>query len=476
VLRFLTGPASLVHRTTRREWLRLGSILGLGLPVTMRHGTASAHSSRPVSPGFGRAKSVLLIYTSGGQSQIDTWDPKPDAPEEVRGAFASIRTSVPGTWFTEHLPRLARLAHLFTVVRSVSHDDLDHGSASYLALTGQFHPRKSSNPPPRPTDAPTYGAIVQRVRPSPRLPYSAVHLNGPALVPEIIAPGQAGGLLGHGCDPLLLGDVAHDDVALAGLDPRPELPPVRLDARRSLLQTLDRYQQALEARTFGEMNGLYRQAYDLLSAPGFRRAFDLHREPLRVRDAYGWHRPGQACLLARRLVEAEVPFITVIWNHTNRGQDKAPDQTDLYGWDTHNDIFEALRYRLLPRFDATFATLLSDLEQRGLLDSTLVVCLGEFGRAPRVARETTFAGSAPGRKHWAAVYSIVVAGAGVAQGALFGKSDRQGAYPVTEPVNPCDVAATLFAALGIDPGAHYLDPAGRPFVISPGLPLAGLYR
>jgi hypothetical protein len=203
VLRFVTeGPGR--GGITRREWLRVGGLAGLGLTATA---LAARPSGRGGAPGFGRAGSVLVVYASGGQSQIDTWDPKPSAPEEIRGAFRPVRTRVPGTLLCEHMPRLARLADRYAIVRSVSHDDLDHGSATYLSLTGQFHPLKSSNPPPKPTDYPTYGAVLKRVRPAARLPYSAVHLNGPVLVPEAVAPGQFGGFLGRAYEPLLAGDV-----------------------------------------------------------------------------------------------------------------------------------------------------------------------------------------------------------------------------------------------------------------------------
>jgi hypothetical protein len=415
---------------------------------------------------------VLVVFASGGQSQLDTWDPKPAAPAEIRGAFRPISTSVPGIHLCEHLPRVARLAHLFTILRSVSHDDLDHGSAVYLSLTGVNHARKSSNPPPRPTDHPCLGAVVQRVRPGAGLPFSAVQLNGPLLVPEVIGPGQFAGLLGRRFEPLMVGDVTREgSELLESLDPAADLPPVRVQARRRLLDSLDAYRAGLEQ----EVTPLRQQAWNLLSAPRFRQAFDLEREPAVVREAYGLHRSGQACLLGRRLVEAGVPFVTVFFNHTIRGQDKAPEHTDSYGWDTHNDIFDALQHHLLPRFDQTFATLLLDLEQRGLLDSTLVVCMGEFGRAPRVALEKNFAGSTPGRKHWAAVYSIVAAGAGVGRGGVLGSSDRLGAYPRSHPVSPADVAATLFAALGIDPGGHFRDPLDRPYRISEGKPIQGLY-
>jgi Protein of unknown function (DUF1501) len=472
VLRFFAEDRSPWGVLTRREWLRVGGLAGLGLLAGPR--VRAADAGRPF-PGFGKAKSVLVVFTGGGQSQLDTWDPKPDAPEEIRGAFRPIATSVPGLHVCEHMPHLARLAHLYTVVRSVSHDDLDHGTACYLALTGRNHALKSANPPPKPDDHPTYGAVVRRLRPAGRLPYAAVHVNGPVLAPLIPAPGQYAGILGPSCEPLLLGDVT-SGADIGGLDPAPGLPPDRLEARRSLLDALEsRRRDAGRDPASREMNTIYSEAYSLLSAPTFRRAFDLSREPESVRDAYGRHRSGQACLLGRRLVEAGVPYVAVLWNHRIRGQDKAPDDDDAYGWDTHNDIFTSLKDRLLPRFDQSFAALLTDLEQRGLLDTTLVVCMGEFGRAPRVAREATFAGDAPGRKHWAAVYSVVLAGAGVARGGVFGASDRIGGYPAEHPVGPWDVAATVFAALGIDPSEGCTDPTGRTFPIALGEPISGLF-
>jgi hypothetical protein len=467
VLRFMLEENG---RLSRREWLRVGGLAGLGL--------LAGPSGRVLSaPGFGRARSVILVYTSGGQSQLDTWDPKPHAPVEIRGEFRAIRTSVPGTLVSEHLPRLAQLAERYTILRSLTHDDTDHGSATYLALTGQFHPRKSSNPPQRPNDAPTYGAILQRVRPVQHFPASAVHINGPVVVPEQPSPGQNAGLLGRACEPLLIGDVTRGHAAVGGLDSLPELPAVRVAARRSLLASLDGYRHHLQANpALLEMDVSYRQAYDLLAAPQCRRAFDLAQEAPAVRERYGRHRSGQACLLARRLVEAGVPLVTVFWSHNIRGQDKTPDEADEYGWDTHNDIFASLRQHLLPRFDESFAALLEDLDQRGLLAQTLVICMGEFGRAPLVALEPKFAGSTPGRKHWAGVYSAVLAGAGVARGGLVGASDRMGAYPQSEPVGPWDVAATMFAALGIDPGSHYTDSTGRPYALTTGQPIDSLYR
>jgi hypothetical protein len=363
----------------------------------------------------------------------------------------------------------------------VSHDDLDHGSAGYLALTGQFHPIKSSNPPALQTDFPTYGAVLKRVSPPGKFPYSAVHINGPALVPETIGPGQDGGFLGRDYDPLLLGDVHSMPVAVPCLDALPGLPASRMAARQSLKTRLEETCRELERkpndadRKLTDMDTLYRQAYEMLNSPRCRQAFDLTTEPDAVRDRYGRNRPGQACLMARRLVEAGAPLVTVIWNHSNRGQDKSPDDTDLYGWDTHNDIFEALQHHLLPRFDIGFSALLEDLEDRGLLDQTLVVCMGEFGRAPLVALEKRFAGSTPGRKHWASVYSIVMAGAGVTPGAVYGSSDRFAGQPQSQRATPGDITATMYSALGINPAGHFQDATGRPYPIATGKPLTGLY-
>ncbi len=416
-----------------------------------------------------------MIYASGGQSQLDMWDPKPAAPAEVRGAFAPISTAVPGVQFCEHLPMTARVADQFTVVRSMSHEDTDHGSATYLALTGHYHARRSANPPPTPFDLPTFGSIVKKVRPSQRHPYSAVHINGPALVPILPAPGQNAGCLGAKFDPLVLGNVSESAVAIEGLDPLPDLPLPRATARRSLLQSFDSAAPVLKVPESQRLDPHYDQAYRLLESPRTQRAFDLSQEPESLRERYGRNQSGQACLLARRLVEAEVPWINVIWSPSNRGQDLAPSVTDAYGWDTHNDIFDALQQQLLPRFDQGFSALIEDLDHRGLLDQTLVVCMGEFGRAPLVALEPRFAGATPGRKHWAAAYSIIMAGAGIARGATYGATDRHGAYVRSNPVGPWDISATLFAALGIDPAQELHDRTGRPFALAAGKPITGLY-
>lgn len=451
---------------SRRHWLAQGPALWLG-----GCGVSAAQAAVPTKA---RAKTVLFVVANGGQSQLETWDPKPLAPREVRGDFSPIHTSVPGALFSEHLPLLAQRAHKFAVVRSMSHEDLDHGSALYLTLTGQYHARRSANPLPSPTDWPTMGSVVKRMRPTHDSIETAVHLNGPAQIPINIGAGQFTGFLGPEYEPMTLGDVTAEATTLPGLTPLPTLAASRRQTRAQLLQGLDRdwVSDSLEAQRHA---ALYDRAFELLDRPSVQYAFDLDREKSALRDRYGRNRSGQACLLARRLVEAGVPWITLFWNHTGRGQDLAPEDTEEYGWDTHNDIFDALKNRLLPRFDQSFSTLLDDLYDRGLMDSTLLVCAGEFGRAPLVALEKNFAGESPGRKHWAACYSVVAAGAGVQAGKIVGASDRRGAYPATESWGPWDLTATMFNALGLDPESHFTDKTGRPFPLTTGRVIAPLF-
>ena len=461
----------------RRQLLRQGVGYGLsGLLANAANGTAGAEIPADQVPGFGRAKSVIVVFASGGQSHLDMWDPKPEAPLEIRGEFSAINTRIPGVSFCEHMPGIAQIADRLSIVRSMSHEDLDHGSAFYLAMTGRYHRRRSANPPPATDDHPCYGAVLQRVRPASEFSQTAIHLNGPALVPELEAPGQFGGVLGRGFDPLTLGDVATEPVAIPSLLPHADLPGIRMQSRKSLLQSLEDHRRDLAAQKLMlEKDALYQQAFRMLERPEARTAFDLSREPDSLRLRYGLNRSGQACLLARRLAEAGVPLTTVIWSYSNRGQDKAPDSTDSYGWDTHNDIFYGLRNHLLPRFDQGFSALIEDLDQRGMLDSTLVIAMGEFGRAPLVALEPRFAGAAPGRKHWASVYSIAFAGAGVQPGTTVGASDESGAYPDSQSWGPWDVIATIFSAVGIDPADHFLDHVDRPIQISDGQVIRPLY-
>ncbi|MCA9116899.1 MAG: DUF1501 domain-containing protein [Planctomycetaceae bacterium] len=304
MLRLFTEERSR-RRILWRDLLSLcgwGTLSGLaGSLVPPVNGEEEQASS--AAPGFGRAKSVIVVFTSGGQSQHETWDPKPLAPEQIRGQFGSIRSRVPGLLLGEHMPRIAQVTDRLTVIRSMSHEDLDHGSAVYLMFTGQYHARKSSNPPASPLDLPCYSSVYRRLRPRSPFVYPAMHVNGPALTPRFAGAGQFGGLLGRDLDPFVVGDVTAEDEVIPELRPLEELPSVRLHRRQTLLQSIENAQRSFAQNSrMGDMQTLYRQAFEMLDRPATRHAFDLSREPEPLRNRYGRNRSGQACLLARRLV------------------------------------------------------------------------------------------------------------------------------------------------------------------------------
>jgi hypothetical protein len=443
---------------TRREWLRVGGLgaAGLLLPDLLRARAVAG----PDEPGsFGRARSCILCFLFGAPAHQDIWDLKPDAPADVRGEFRPAASSVPGVWLGEHVPHIARQALRFALVRSVSHPDNTHTVAMHYMLTGRRHAQPNSNPRNQPTDFPCFGAVAQYLRPARAGLPAGISLNAPAnqvSANNHIFPGFFAGLLGRRYDPLF---VAQDPSA-PDFDPFPTAAGAdagRLRGRGDLLEAVDRGRRELDAvagvRDFG---GYHQQALGLVTSPAARRAFDLGREPPAVRDRYGRSAFGQGCLLARRLVEAGVRLVTVNWA-----------RDDAF-WDTHANNFKLLKDSLLPPFDRGFSALLEDLDQRGLLAETLVVCLGEFGRTPRI-------NPAAGRDHWAACNSVVLAGGAVRGGQVHGASDRTAAYPATAPVSPDDLAATVYNALGIDPHTEVRDALGRPLPLSDGRPLHALF-
>ena len=446
-------------RSTRRDLLRAGGLGLLGLPATL-------------APGAGaRARSVLLIQHYGGPSHIDTWDPKPGAPAEIRGEFGTIATSVPGVRLSERLPRVARLMDRLTVVRTMSHATGNHNPASYLALTGRTGATDAVAVGATAGDWPALGSVVARYGPGAAAPGGLppfVSLPHVAFDQVYRCPGQSAGLLGKGHDPLTLdrdpNGPAFDVPELrlpAGLSAR------RLDDRRALLAAVDAQRRGLDASAAG-LDALYGRAYDLLTSAATRRAFDLSAEDPRLRDRYGRHKVGQSYLLSRRLIEAGVRFVTC-FNGSNPG--------DPAGWDTHAENFPKLKDTLCPPDDQAFSALIEDMDARGLLDSTLVIWSGEFGRKPQIGKPGVTGMNFPGgRDHWSACYSIALAGAGVRRGHVHGQSDPFGAYPATEPVSPADITATVLHALGIDPAATMTDPLGRPFPLSTGRPVAALFE
>lgn len=464
MLSILDRGVRLCDGMTRRTALQLGGLgfTGLLWPDLLR-AWAVAGSSRPGNGTFGHAKACILVFNYGGPSHIDLLDLKPDAPAEVRGEFHPRPTSVPGMAICEHLPQLARVADRYAIVRSVTHRDNDHAIGAYLALTGHSHPRHDVlgiEPPASPEDLPSMGSVLSKLRPAERPVFPYVTLGELRHFGNNDSLGQNAGCIGRNFDPFVVPFVrpmtGNLDVH-AVTSVMSEVNGLQLDGRRELATEIARVAPALE-RTVGmeELDGFSRRALALLASPACREAFDLGKEPNRLRDGYGPTPFGQNCLLARRLVEAGVPMVTV-YSFGNRD------------WDTHGNNFRTLRDTLVPPTDRGLATLLADLDDRGMLDETLVVWMGDMGRTPRINKEA-------GRDHWSYCYSILMAGGGMRGGQVYGSSDRYAAYPSTNPVSPADVAATIYHCLGIDPRAHVKDQQGRPLVVCAGEVLHSLFQ
>ncbi len=454
-------PTRLCDGWNRREWLRVGglSALGLGLPEWLQ----SRALAEPVRGSFGRAKACIVLFLLGGPPQHETWDPKPDAPEEVRGPFQAIASATPGLRVGELMPRTAQLTNDIAVLRAMSTDDNAHSSSGYWMLTGVPHaPRNMENATPgAPNDWPSLGAIVRNVRgDSTRLP-SAVRL------PEeiwntghIVWPGQDAGWLGDASDPWLLTcDPNKPDFQVGDITPPPDLPPLRIDRRRQLFESVNQHLESVSrGGAVSRWEGLRQKAFELIGSPEARQAFDVRQEPDAVRERYGRNRFGQSVLLARRLVESGVAFVQVNWTRWETDTNDAP------AWDTHAKNADRLKEALMPPMDQAYSALLEDLRERGLLDETLVVWMGEFGRTPRHNPRG-------GRDHWGHVFSAALAGGGIRGGIVHGASDRQAAYPVDGRVEPQDLAATILHCLGISAEQHLYDATGRAFTASRGRPI-----
>ena len=415
------------------------------------------------------AKSAILIWLSGGASHIDTWDMKPDAPAEYRGTFKPIDTSAPGLRLCEHLPHLAKQAHHLAVVRSLGDHRRgtgDHHAGYYYNLTGHapdrtFHQLLNARTPYA-TDWPSMASVVALKRPPlPNLP-SAITLPQKEDAPEYTRPGQFAARLGIEYDPVFV-DGSRDkplDFAVPALSLSGDMSHERLEERTALLRSLDAAQRRAEDSAASRDYSVHqRKAFTLLSSRQTKSAFDLRAEPDAVRERYGKGINGMSMLLARRLVEAGVPFVTAFWKG-----DKELDKLCKSGggWDTHGNNFGCLKDRLLPEFDRPFAALLDDLHQRGLLDSTLVIVTSEMGRKPRIGDARSGGLGGAGRDHWTACQSVLLAGGGIKGGQVFGTTDKRAEYPDQNPVAPEHIARTVFHALGID-DLHAVDREGRPF-------------
>src|SRR5262245_58923945 len=402
-----------------------------------------------------------MLYLHGGHAQQETWDPKPDGPAPERGEFGAIATSVTGIRIGELLPRCARVMHRLAIIRSLSHGNANHVQASLAALTGHAHPPSEESRgdfPPAPTDFPPIGAVQNALRKAGPLP-TWVQV-GPLMrrANGTVLHGQLPGFLGTRYGPLVIDqDLQASDVRIAAVAPDPELSIPRLTDRQNLLKQIDGQRRltdhAAEARS---LDGYQQRAFDLVSSPATRKAFDLAGEPAAVRDGYGRTQFGQCCLLARRLAEAGVPIINVHYCHTPTGS-----------WDTHSQHFRQMRESLCPTFDRAFASLVTDLEQRGLLEQTLVLATAEFGRTPRV-------NSNAGRDHWPWVYSVALAGGGTRPGVVYGASDGIAARPTANPHDPRDLAATVYHLLGVPADTIVHDQTNRPHSLVAGRKIDGL--
>jgi hypothetical protein len=454
----------------RREWLRVGglSLCGLSLPAVLRGDQQAAPAPEVASKlgaaTFGKAKNIIFLWLQGGPPQHETFDPKPDAPAEIRGPFKPIQTTVPGLQFCELLPRTARIAHKLAVIRSMHTDDDSHDVSGYWVLTGYPYPGASGTARQiKPTDWPYFGSVVKMLKPSETMPaLTSVWIPDVMRLNDSVTPaGQTAGFLGKQWEPeRFVGDPAEPNYQIEGVTLPQDVSVARFDRRQDLLGQLDAHRRLVE--TGGQLESwsrLSRNAFDLVTSGKAREAFDLRKEPESTRDRYGRHSWGQSVLLARRLVEAGVRLVHVNW--PREGGDSAVDNPM---WDTHAGNADRLQDCLCPQFDVTFPALIDDLSQRGMLDETLVVAVGEFGRTPKI-------NGVGGRDHWGRVFSVALAGAGIAGGAVLGSSDKPGAVPTNDPVRPQDLTATMFHLLGVNHHAMFPDKTNRPVHATTGQPL-----
>jgi hypothetical protein len=433
-------------------------VLGLGLPRLLRaaNQTTRAGTQRPdLTP---TADACIVIFLDGGPSHLDMWDMKPHAPAEIRGEFKPIATRVPGVQVCEHLPRFSRQVHLGTLIRSAHHSvNNSHGAAVYTSLTG--HDQGEVGGVFRPTDNPAIGSVVglrrpptEAVPPYVSMPYiTAEGAGGP---PQ---GGFFGGWLGRSYDPLfVLKDPSQPDFAMPEMSLPEGVNPRRLEVRRKLEDGIGGAPVGMDRdRRLGDLDRFQERAFDLLTSTAAQNAFRIDREDPRNRDRYGRNIYGQSVLLARRLIEAGTRVVNISW---------APDANAT--WDTHGNNFVSLKSTLLPQLDDALASLLDDLVARGLLERTLVVVMGEFGRSPKV-------NAAAGRDHWNFGYSLFLAGGGIKAGHVHGVSDKIGGRPQSDPVTPAEIVATIYRCLGIPAHLELHDQFQRPLTVVPhGRPIA----
>ena len=461
---------------TRRDILRVGgsSLLGLSLADMLQIKAASANEASVQAlagggPGWNKAKSVILLYLQGGPSHLDLWDPKENVPDNVRSVFKPIPTKLPGVQFTELMPQLATVNDKFTMIRSVSYTPVglfNHTAAIYQMHTGYTTDKVSPSgqlEPPTPKDFPTFGSNIIRLKPPtvPMLPF--VMLPRPLQESGVVGKGGTAGFLGRAYDPYFLYPSGDDNdmnkmdrIKVDDLVLRPEVSSSRLERRARLRDLINKGMPEIDkAVAKYDLNEYYDKALSLIISGKARDAFDLKKESDAMRDAYGRNTFGQSCLLARRLVEAGTRVVEVVWPKVAN--------SDNHSWDVHVGLSDRMRKQSAPMLDSALATLIADLDQRGILDETLVVAVGEFGRSPQRGVSTSGNGNSDdGRDHWPYCYTCVVAGAGTRRGFVYGKSDATGSAPVESPVHPTELLATIYHAVGINPATIVYNHLNQP--------------
>lgn len=448
----------------RRELLQVGysGLMGLGLSavvprfVAAKPGSSATGSPLP-GPAGTKPKSVLIVFLTGACSHHDTFDMKPEAPAEIRGDFKPISTSIAGLHVCEHLPRLASLAHQYAVVRTLSHSDNNHLMSTHHVLTGTKQPGGFFDKVASRDDWPSYSAGLSFLRPrNDGLP-SGVNLPTYLMEGPLTWPGQHAGFLGAKYDPWqITGDPAKKDFKVDNLTLAPGIDISRLEKRQSLLAEVDREQRRMEGLAESQrMTNDQQLAFSMLTSSRLSQAFDLKHESDATRDRYGRNTYGQSLLLGRRVIEAGVPVVQV-----NMGR--------VQNWDNHGQIFQTLKGRLLPPLDLGVSALLEDMESRGLLENTMVMMLGEFGRTPKINGDK-------GRDHWGHCFFGLFAGAGVRGGQVIGRSDDIGSHPVTNAYTPNDVGATVYRLLGVPEDSEVHDRLGRPVRLCTGTPIEALF-
>ena len=471
-------PGRTCEGPTRRELMRIGglSLLGVSLPDILAL-QAKAAASKTDNKIKATAKQVIMVFLQGGPSHIDIWDPKPDAPSNIRGEFKPIPTKVDGIQVSETMPMMADQMDKVTLIRSMSYTPVglfNHTAAMYQMMTGWAPDKVSPSgqlEPPSPRDFPHMGCHIGRMRPpdGPMLPF--VEMPRPLQESNVIGKGGAAGFLGKAHDPYRLYQDPNKSVRLDDLTMRSEVSPQRLKDRFELLKGINGSMKELETAVSSyALTDYYEKAYDLVLSGKARDSFDLAMEPDKTRDRYGRTTFGQSLLLARRLIEAGTRFVQVNWPSVANGN------PEVDAWDTHAANFGPLKNLHCPVLDRGLSGLIEDMDQRGLLKDTLVVAIGEFGRSPKLGVSTSGNSNSPdGRDHWPYCYTGVIAGGGVKRGVQFGASDATASSPKDKPVHPTELVATIYYSLGIDPAMEVLNDLKQPRALVEGHPVLGLF-